>query len=264
MANLNFNILHIIEESKSTGERYLHPTLSTFEAIDLQFNILIDGVYYEVVIEKSNDYLWIALDFGKPNPRDEHLTNIITGEKRENEREITEAELIGQFFCLYDYKTTFFYISNIKKKNVILTIFKEKLKLNFIFQTIQKTKEEFIELLNKVSEISFTEVKHLFSHNSKKRQALKDLTGVDAPKEFTIKALYDKSNSLVEFLKELFTEKENDSLKDLIIRGSDESSFEIIFNNDTFNKKIELKSVKDENGKFISNEIKDSLLKELK
>ncbi len=66
-----------------------------------------------------------------------------------------------------------------------------------------------------------------------------------------------------DFINDLFTEKEADSLKDLIICGSDENDFEIIFNNDTFSKKIEVKNTKDENGKYISDEVKINLLKEM-
>ena len=264
MEKIHFNVLQIIEESKTVGERFVYPTIKTFKNLDTQFSILIDGVYYEVCIEKQEDFIWFSFDFGKPNPRDNHLTNISTGEKRDNDRELTEAELIQQFFCLYHYKNELLYISNIKKQNVLKILLQEKVKQKFSFKTIKKTKEQFISILAKINKITFTEARNLFSHDSKKRNALKDLTGVDSPKEFTIEASYEKSNDLVTFIYELFTEKDANSLKDLIICGSDENDFEIIFNNDTFSKKIEIKNTKDENGKYISDEVKINLLEEIK
>lgn len=263
MEKICFNVLQIIEENQKIGDRFIYPTTETFKDIEEEFSILIDGVYYEVVIEKTDSFIWFSFDFGRPNPRDEHLTDIITGEKRENEREITEAELIQQFFCLYNYSTELFYISNIKKKNIIRNILKEKIKQTFSFSNILKTKEEFISILKEVNKITFTETRHLFSHDSKRRNALKDLTGIDAPKEFTIEANYEKSNQLNSFLTNLFEGKNRHELKDLIICGNDENDFEIVFNNDTFSKKIEIKNAKNENGKYIPNDIKENLLKEL-
>lgn len=263
MEKIHFNVLQIIEESKTVGERFVYPTAETFKILNTQFSILIDGIYYEVFVEKQSDFIWFSFDFGKPNPRDKHLTNISTGEKRDNDRELTEAELIQQFFCLYHYKKELLYISNIKKQNILKTLLEEKVKQNFSFKTIKKTKEEFISILAKINKITFTEARNLFNHDSKKRNALKDLTGVDSPKEFTIEASYEKSNDLVIFIEELFIEKNTNSLKDLIICGNDENDFEIIFNNDTFSKKIEVKNTKDENGKYISDEVKINLLKEM-
>ena len=264
MEKLSFNILQFIEESESIGERYIYPTQETFENLDDQFSIVFDGVYYEVCVEKSDDFIWFSFDYGKPNPRDEKLTNIINGNKRDNDRDLTEAELIQQFFCLYRYSDELMYMSNVKKQNILKAILKEKLNQKFSFKTIKKTKEEFISILTKINKITFTEARNLFSYNSKKRQALVDLTGTDAPEEFSIEASYEESSKMFNFINELFIEKEqNDSVKDLIICGSDENNFEIIFNNDTFNKKIDVKNKRDENGKYISAEVKENLLKEI-
>jgi chaperonin cofactor prefoldin len=259
MANLSFSILQIIQENKKKGERYISPTVDTFKDIDTNFNILIDDTYYEVFIEKKDNYIWFELDFNKPNPRDEHLTNIKTGEKRENDREKEETELIHQFFCLYNFKNNLFYISNSRKQNVIKTILNQKTTYNFLFNTIKKTKEEFIELLDEVTEITFTEAGHLFNQDSKKRQALQDLTGTDSPTNFTINATYDKPK-IIPFIKSLFREKENNLFKDLIIKGQDTNKFEVIFNNDTFSRKVEIIASKDENGKFIPDSVKKNLL----
>ncbi|QKF82938.1 hypothetical protein [Halarcobacter ebronensis] len=260
MEKLAFNILQILEEKNSCGERYVSPDVDTFKNLDESFNIQIDNVYYEVIIELDSSYIWFSFDFGKTSPRDEKLTNILTGEKRDNEREPVEAELIQQFFCLYIYSTKSFFISNLKKKNVFQAVLKSKLNKNFCLKTIYKTQEEFINIINSIQKISFTHLTNIFSHDSKKRQALIDLTGTDAPENFTIEATYEKSK-ILGFVLDLLNSK--DSYKDLVITGLDESNFEVVFNNDTFNKKIEVKAIKNENGKYCSNQIKEGLLKEI-
>ena len=260
---ITFNLLQIIEENKESGERFIYPTKDTFKGIEDFFHITIDGIYYEVSVEKKENYIWFSYDFGKPNPRDENLTNINTGEKRENDRKTEEAELLNQFFCLYYYTTNILYISNIKKQKSFEFTLKEKTNTKFLFNTFKKTKDEFISILKDVNKIKFTEAHHLFSHDSKKRNALKDLTGIDSPKEFTIEVAYPKSNLLADYINVLFNEKSNGCLKDLIITGQDEDNFEIVFNNETFLKRIELKVSKDNNGKFISSDVKDKLVVEI-
>lgn len=120
-----------------------------------------------------------------------------------------------------------------------------------------------MSIVNGINKITFTETNNLFGHDSKKRQALTNLTGTDSPKEFTIEANYKDSKKLTNFLNSLFNEQKNNTLKELIICGNDENDFEVIFNNETFNRKIEVKNQKDENGKYISNNVKENLLKEI-
>ena len=58
--------------------------------------------------------------------------------------------------------------------------------------------------------------------------------------------------------------KPDSSLKDLIIRGTDENNFSVIFNNDTFSRKVIIQSEKDENATFNPESIKNELLKGIK
>ena len=71
---------------------------------------------------------------------------------------------------------------------------KQELNKKFHVKEILKTKDEFINILKNVNEISFTEVKNLFNNDSKKRQALIDIMGTDAPEKFKLIAEYKKSN----------------------------------------------------------------------
>ena len=263
MEKIAFHVMQLYEVTPKIGERFVHPNPDIFHGMPESFNRLIGEFYYEVSVQKNEEYIWFDANFGSPNPRDEMLTNINNGNKKSNPREKIEAELLKQVFCLYHFSKQTLYLSNVKKKKFVEVILKDNTGLDFKVKSFFKTKNEFIELLKSVNEISFTEVQNLFHKNSPERQALIDLTGTDSPDDFTITTKYSKANVISGFLNKLFNGWTNNSLKDLIIRGTDEDNFSIIFNNDTFTKKIDVPSSKGPNGKFNSKSVKSSLLQEL-
>jgi len=263
MDKLSFNILQIVEESQVSGDRFIYPNKETFKDIEEDFHRLIEGTYYEVIADDNEDFIWFSFKFGKPNPRDNHVTHVKTGEKRTNQRDTEETELLYQFFCLYNYNTNYLYISNTNKKNILKKIIHEKTDKKYTFKSIKKTADEFMSILNKVDKITFTETKNLFSQDTKRRQALVDLTGTDAPDAFTIEAEYGEQSTIKKFINRLLTEQTNHTLKDLIICGSDEDDFDVIFNNDTFTRKVDIECKKDESGKYSADEVRESLICEL-
>ena len=261
-SEIGFCLMRLIEHSKQQGERFIHPNADSFMAIAEFFKILVDDIYYEVSVEKDSDYIWFFFDYGKAYPRDDKLTNIETGDKKDNPRETSEAELLDQLFCLYYYSKKILYLSNLNKKGLIKTVLKKKAKRNYSIENFYKTKEQFVEIIKSVEEISFSEERNLFNHDSKERKALRDLTGTNTPEDFKITAKYS-TNKIKSFLTRLFNAKSRDSLKNLFIRGIDEDNFSIIFNNDSFIKKFLIKLNKDKNGKFNPELVKESLLKEI-
>jgi hypothetical protein len=86
--------------------------------MESSFHILMDDVYYEINVEKKDNYIWFAFDYGKPDPIDNKLTNINTGSKKDNPRENDEAELLHQLFALYDFNKNLLYISSLKKEKM--------------------------------------------------------------------------------------------------------------------------------------------------
>ena len=263
MEKINFHLMQLIEETAQFGERFIPPDLQYFDDVPPNFEITIDKFYYEVTFEKTAQYIWLDVAFGSPDPRDDELTNIKDGTKKNNPRDISEAELLKQLFCLYDFSKEILYLSNLQKKSFIETIFKEKTGRDFIIKPFYKSKDEFIDLLKSVNEISFTEARNLFDMNSRQRQALIDLSGTDSPENFTITASYSKGQKLYNFINILHNGRVNGSIRDLVIRGLDRDKFEIVFNNDTFSRKIEISSQKDNNGKHLPDSIKNYLLQEL-
>lgn len=139
----------------------------------------------------------------------------------------------------------------------------EQLKRSFITKSFFKDKEEFISILKSVSKISFTEAKELFNQSSPERKALTDLTGTDAPDKFTIEAEYSHPFEIQPFLDKLFNSRDNDTLKELMICGKDESNFSVLYNQDTFLKRITIKCDKEESGKFNPDTVLNQLLGEV-
>lgn len=263
MEKISFHLMQLIEESARIGERFIPPDSKCFDNVPSKFVVTIDKFYYEVSFEKTDEYMWLDVTFGSPDPRDEELTNINNGTKKSNPRDKSEAELLKQVFCLYNFTKQILYLSNLQKKSFIEKILKEKTGKVLIVKQFYKSKDEFIDILKSVNEISFTEVRNVFQMNSRQRQALIDLAGTDSPENFTIKANYSKPTLLKEFISQLHNCWVNESIKDLVVRGIDHDSFDVIFNNDTFTRKIEIPSPRDKNGKYIPDLIKQSLLQEL-
>ena len=263
MEKISFHLMQLFEETSHFGERFIPPDSNCFDYVPENFIITIEKFYYEVSSTKTDKYIWLDVSFGSPDPRDEELTNINNGAKKINPRDKSEAELLKQVFCLYDFTKQILYLSNLQKKSFVEKIFKEKTGKIIIVKPFFKTKDEFIEILKSVNEISFIEVRNVFQMNSRQRQALTDLAGTASPENFTIKANYSQPSLLKRFINQLHDGWINESIKDLVIRGLDHDSFDVVFNNDTFTKKIEIPSSKDVNGKFIPDSIKQSLLQEL-
>ena len=115
---------------------------------------------------------------------------------------------------------------------------REKLPENFRVKKFLKSKDDFISILKEISEISFTDAENLFNQNSKKRQALIDLTGTAAPEKFTLDVKYSKGSNIIDFISELIKSREKSELDNLIIKGTDEDNFNFVFNVESFIQKI--------------------------
>jgi hypothetical protein len=255
--------MELIEEPVNSGDRFILPTRNTFYSLEENFSFHNEKTFYEIFVEKANDYVFFICDFGNPEPRDENLTNVNTGTKSNNPRTKEQAELLNQVFFLYHYDKNLLYISNSQKKSLFESILKEKLQKDFTIKNVFKKEDDFINILNECNSIKFTHINNLFNKDSKKKQALIDLTGTDAPEEFTIEAKYGKNNNVFDFIKNICQAKRDSNISSLAICGIDEKGFEFVYNIDTFQQKITIYCAKNENGKFIADNVKDKLLEEI-
>ena len=263
MERIGFSLMQLIVESDVETERFVIPTKDFFDCID-NTPITNDGVYYEVECENNNEYLWLYFNFGKASPRNDKITNIETGEKKDNSRKNDEAELLDQLFVLYSYDKKILYISNSKKKKIVELLLKQNAKQDVSIKSFYKNPTEIISILKKVDKIKFTHTSNLFNQDSKERQALIDLTGTDAPESFTIEASYS-THKISNFLHVLFTGQEDNKISDLVICGRDESDFNFIYNTDSFSRRIDALCEKsNESGMFNPENVKQSLLNVIK
>ncbi len=265
-AEIVFSLMQLIEENEEVGERFTNPEIKTFSSLREKINFMDEDQFYEVSIEKNNDYIWFSFDYGKPAPIDEHLTNIYTTEKRLNQRNDDEAELVKQTFALYCYATKVLYLSNMNKKSLFERFLKRELKKDFIVKTFYKNAEEFKSLVQSIKKISFTEALNLFNHDSKKRQALIDLTGTDAPEKFSIEADYKgkgRCQALIDFMGQAFKEKSGGLLDSVVVQGCDDSAFEFVFNASSFTRKLTIACTRLENGKLATDSVRDCLVGKL-
>jgi len=262
MAEITFSIMQLIEESTSSGDRFVFPTKNSFALLEETIKYNDGQTYFEINTEATDDYILLVFNFGTPTPRDNELTDINTGIKRENNRTITEAELNNQAFFIYHFQKNLLYLSNSQKKTALEKMLKEKLNTDFKLKTLFKDVNEFLNTLKECSRINFSHINDLFSSDSAKKQALADLTGTDAPNEFTITAKYSK-HKIENFIRNLSQEKSDNKISSLVINGIDESGFGIVYNTDSFQQKIKITATKDDNGKFNSGEVCSNLLNEI-
>ena len=259
MERISFSLMQLIVESEVGTERFIHPTKEHFDCMN-NTSLTNDGVYYEVVCENTNNYLWLYLNFGKASPRNDKITNIETGDKKDNFRNVNEAELLDQLFVLYSYDKKILYISNTKKKKIVELLLEQNSKQDFTIKSFYKNPTEIISILKKIDKIKFTHASNLFNQDSKERQALIDLTGTDAPETFTIEASY-RTHQITNFLRTLFNGHEANKISNLVICGRDESDFNYVYNTDSFSRRIDALCKKnDESGMFNPESVKQSLL----
>lgn len=259
MERISFCLMQLIIENKVRPERFINPTKNLFDNID-NTPLTNDGVYYEVNCKNHDEYLWLYINYGKASPRNDKITNVETGKKKNNTRKNDEAELLGQLFVLYSYRKGILYLSNSKKKKVVELLIKQNAHQDAIIKSFYKNSDEVISILKKIDKIKFTHASNLFNQGSKERQALLDLTGTDAPESFTIEASYS-GHRINNFLRTLFKGQEDCKIADLVICGRDESDFNFIYNVDSFCRRIDtICERSDESGLFNPEDVKQSLL----
>lgn len=263
MADLHFAIMELLVKSDVPGERFISPTKDAFEKLENNFTYSgRDGSFYDVSVKKRDNYIFFVFKFGNPEPRDENLTNIKTGDKTPNKRTIEEAELNKQAFFLFHYEQGFLYASSFQKRSVFVSLLKERLQIDFKVKSMFMNEQDFINILSECNSISFTHINNLFSSDSPQKQALVDLTGTDAPEEFKIIAKY-KPSKIVAFIKNICKAKRDNKISSLTICGIDEDGFDTIYNADTFRQKIKVSCKKDGSGYFIADSVCDKLLREI-
>lgn len=234
-------------------------------------SILPSGIYTnsnESKIEKFNleydkEYLKITFGDGNTGPRSPFVFNTETQLEEENPRNKNQIEP-KENFAIVDFSTSFLWISNSKKRNAIITFFKEKFnKLNFVVKEIYD-ETLFIETLKKIDNISVSVVPNLWSNtNILNKVMCEEINGYGASRA-TIKFDYEHTLT-TEFIKEKIRNILNNknSLKQIVISGRDERNLGLILNTEGFARKIEIDASIDEDEMFIHDSVFNNLISKI-
>lgn len=213
---------------------------------------------------KKDRYLCLTILEGKAKPRNPSVVNVDTGELKDNQRKEYEAEPI-HYFALIDLRTSYVWINNSKKEKLIIGFLAENLNTNNIcFKSIYE-ELDFIEALKSLDQLQFSAAPGLFSNESRLSRALADdVYGYEADIA-TITLDYTTNKTVKEKLKDFLrkTLKHKESFNKIVISGRDENNLGMLFNTNSFSRKIEIKSPIDDNGMFVEKELLKRLIEKI-
>lgn len=258
-----FYKMRIIQKSNTKAEINNYPTEEDFVKIfqEQEVNYEKNNKYYSGKIETTKNYFWLCVEYNNLSPRREKLHNIQTGTERENTRSKVEVELVKQAFFLYHYAREILYVrvENFDDRKILLDILKERDKINkYSIESIYTDSKKFMDILDSVTEIKFADADNLFG-------TLRKYLNIDAdsqPDAFSVFLKYkNRSKSKIEnFFSFLFASNNKFDIKNLVIKGKDKDNFGVIFNQDTFFKKIIIKPKKTDEDIWDTNSVKEKLL----
>lgn len=268
MANITFSIWIPLIENTDRGERWKSVRIEHLNSLRSQ-NLTTSNFKGMTRLEvfREKDTLFLQVETGKTEPRDDLVIDVASGNQRPNPRTPSEIELLRQFFVLFDFRNKLIYLSDVRNKKKLESILSEITGYKFQLKGAYEDRESFINLLHEVEEIKFTTLENIFSTESGKRKALSDLIGSDSFGDCTLDITMKKGidiGRLRKGIKSFFLENDNHQLNSLLIRGKDDSGFEHVYNIDTFIKKISIVLDKEKNGKYDGDKVRTTLLNSIK
>ncbi len=243
-----------------------HPELNDFNNIQ-NYIYDIDDKYCIINCEIiQNNFFWIYIKYGKAKPYSNEVINTETKEVASNKREINEAELRNQIFCMYDFKHITFYTSNIKQKKFLQEFLQKTFCHEFNIKNYYINPDEFVKEITSVNEITFWAHNNLFSGDI--FNAIKDAFGEGEYDKFCFKletknkSIFNKDKTL-KFLNLMKEKKQNQEITKIKCVGKDDSGFEKIFNLETYLNKKSIDASQDENAMYDPENVKTALLVKL-
>ena len=210
---------------------------------------------------ENNSFLKIKLGDGSAMPRNPNVIDVETNTSIPNPRQPSQAEP-KETFGLFDFKTGILWISNSKKKNLILDFIRSKLDGKSLLVSKDVYDElKFIETIKKLEYIKLSAVPNIFSQtNTLSASLVDDINGYEATTAQITFSYQDKfiGNNLLEKIKSIFQNRAN--FNGVVISGRDEKNLGMLFNSDGFSRKIEFKSEVDENEMFLPTEVFSKLI----
>lgn len=224
-----------------------------------------DNCINEIKIYIDERCMWFVGGKGRSRPYSSEVYNIETKEKTRNPRSENEVELRNQWFAMYHFAMKTLYIAG-ENKATIQTLLNEELKKAVIVKNVYKSKEQFLDELEKIKSVRFIAKQDLLTSITNLFQETSNDLGLGSPKQIKMSVEYsyaDKTTKFVSMIKELFSKYESGELTNLIVVGSrteDDNTVESLFNIKNIGESIRVFCEKDEQGMFNSDQVKTALL----
>lgn len=211
----------------------------------------------------QSNFLKINFSDGSTFPRNPNVINIETSEIEPNPRQTNQIEP-KEHFALIDFKTCFLWISNERKRKILIDFIQNKFSNKRIIIKDVFDEEEFIKAIKRLDEIRLTSTPDLFSSTNTVTHALSDEMNLYEAVEAVLHLKYQNKwvgNNLSSRISSIFKNKE--SFRGIMISGRDEKNNGILFNTNVFSKKIDFKATVDENEMFDSNEVFNIIIRKI-
>jgi|SRR5690554_464757 len=212
-------------------------------------------------LEYLNNYLKVCFSDGSAMPRNPNVYNKTKQEFEPNPRDTDQIEP-KDYFAVFDLKTSYLWLSNTKKKSVILNFFQQKFEnRKIIFKDVYE-EQKFIESIKTLDHIKISAAPNIFTQTNSLSQALVD--EMYGAQEAILHLKYQNTfigDTLLDRIKSIF--KNKDSFQGIMISGRDEKNLGMLFNNRLFTRKIDIKANVDENEMFDPSDVFNQIILKL-
>ena len=151
-------------------------------------------------------------------------------------------------------------------KTTLQRIFGDLLKKSVFIRNVYKSKEQFLDELEKIKSIRFIAKHNLLTNITNLFQDTSNDLGLGNPKQIKMSVDYsyaDKTTQFVDVMKRLFQQYDSGELTGLVVVGSrteDDNTIESLFNIKNMGENIQVICDKDEQGMFNTEQVKTALL----
>lgn len=199
------------------------------------------------------NFLKINFSDGSAMPRNPNVYNKLTQQFEPNPRDSDQIEP-KEYFAIFDLVSSYLWLSNTKKKSLLLDFFQKLFKNKKIVLKDVYDEEKFIEGLKTLDQIKLSAAPSLFAQSNSTSKALID--EMYGAYEAILQLKYkDKfiGDDLLNKIRSIF--KNRESFNGIVISGRDERNMGMFFNNNLFTRKIDVEAPVDENEMFIPKDV---------
>jgi hypothetical protein len=213
-------------------------------------------------LEYEGTFLKINFADGSAMPRNPNVFNIETNTLEENRRLPSQVEP-KEYFAIIDLVNSYLWLSNTKKKSLLLEYFQKLFKNQHIIIKDVYDENKFIELLKTLDQIKISAAPSIFSQTNTVSNALVDemYGATEAILQLKYQNMFIGDDTLAK-IKSFF--KNRDSFNSITISGRDEKGLGMLFNNNLFTRKIDIEAIVDENEMFLPSDVFSKLIIKLK